>query len=89
MRAEEEREVDTYACQRVQDALAHDPRVSTLGLEVRLVGADEVVVSGEVATAGQRDAVSDVAAAELPGRRVHNQVMVTPVADTARVEELS
>ncbi len=80
---------DIYDCQRLQDALAQDPRVSTLGLEVRLIGADEVLVSGEVATPEQREAVAHVAADQMPGRRLHNEVVVTPVADTARVEELS
>ncbi len=89
MKAETGGEADAYACQRLQEALAHDPRVSTLGLEVRLIGADEVLVSGEVATPGQQEAVRHVAADALPGRRLHNEVVVTPVADSARVEELS
>jgi hypothetical protein len=90
MKAEEgiEAEADAYSCQRLQNALANDTRVSTLGLEVRLIGGGEVLVSGEVPTPEQRDAVGLVVAEELPGHRFHNQVAVTPVAEAASVEEL-
>jgi osmotically-inducible protein OsmY len=81
-------EPDAYRCERLREALARDPRVSSLDLEVRLIGNGEVLVSGEVATPQRRRAVAEVVAEELPGLRLHNEVVVTPVAGTAGVEEL-
>jgi osmotically-inducible protein OsmY len=65
-----------YVVARVQEALAHDPRVGELDVHVKVVG-DKVFLSGEVPTNERRGAISTVVAELLPESEVHNEVVVS------------
>ncbi|HTJ75268.1 MAG TPA: BON domain-containing protein [Acidimicrobiales bacterium] len=80
-------EPEDYARQRLRDALATDTRVAELGVQVRTV-AGKVFLTGQVPTEERRQAVGVVAAEILPEFEVHNETVVTPVADAPRVEEI-
>ena len=69
-----------YEMERLRAALATDTRVLQQGLDVALHG-DLVVVRGAVPTAAARDGVAGVVRDVLPGRRLVNDVEVTPNAE--------
>jgi osmotically-inducible protein OsmY len=77
-----------YTEAHVAEALATDPRVSTLGIEVS-IRAHEVFLSGDVGTAERRDAVSEVVAELLPGYRVHNDTSAREFPPGVETEHLS
>lgn len=64
-----------YLAERVHQAVTTDPRTNEQGVQVRITEA-EVFLCGEVASAERRDAVAEVAAEVVPGRRIHNDVTV-------------
>jgi hypothetical protein len=76
-----------YAGERLREALAADPRVSDLSLQVHIV-ADNVFVTGQVPTAERLEAVSEIAALILPDHTVHNDVGVITL-DAPSVEHLA
>jgi osmotically-inducible protein OsmY len=81
-------EPEDYTVQRLRDALAADDRVAEMGVQVRLV-AGKVFLTGQVATEERRQAVATVAGEVLPEYEVHNDTVVTEVADHPRVERIS
>jgi len=76
-----------YADERLRDALAADPRVSELSLQVHIV-AEHVFVTGQVATPERVEAVSEIAARVLPDHVVHNELSLIALADEPAVEHL-
>lgn len=72
----------------VAEALATDPRVSTLGIEVS-IRANEVFLSGDVGTPERHDAVSEVVAELLPGYTVHNDTSAPEFPRGVETEHLS
>lgn len=70
-------EPPVYEAEHLRAALATDPRVMQPGLDVS-VTADVVVVRGWVPTGAVRDAVAAVVGKHLGGRRLVNDVEVTP-----------
>lgn len=81
-------EDDCYTSQHVSEALARDPRVGELGLEVELDG-DEVHVSGNVTTEQRRAAVPDVVHDALPDAKLRNDVSVLDCGEEPEVERLA
>jgi osmotically-inducible protein OsmY len=81
-------EPEHYLVERVRTALANDPRVSELELQVT-IAAGKVFVSGTVPTEQRRRAVADVVRALLPDREVHNDTTVVTYDSPPEVEELS
>lgn len=77
-----------YLEAHVAEALATDPRVSTLGVEVSIRGSD-VFLSGEVGTGGRKDAVAEVVRELLPGYSVHNDTSASDFPPGAGAEQLS
>lgn len=69
-------EPDDYRLQRLREALAKDPRVGELELEVRSAGG-KVFVSGLVATDERRRAIDEVAREVVPDLRVVNETAVS------------
>jgi osmotically-inducible protein OsmY len=66
---------DPYVEAHVHEALAQDPRVGELGIEVRI--ADGVVsLAGAVPTRERRDAIEAVVRELLPGHELDNGVVV-------------
>lgn len=80
-------EPDEYVVQHLREALAQDPRVSELGLDV-VVRGGELHVSGVVSTEERRAAVAGVAAEIAPDWTVVNQTTVVSYAGEASVEVL-
>ena len=80
-------EPEEYAIERLRDALATDERVAEMGLQVR-IAAGKVFVTGQVPTEERRQAVGVVTGEVLTEYEVHNETVVTELADTPRVERL-
>jgi osmotically-inducible protein OsmY len=80
-------EPEDYTAQRLKEALATDERVAEMGIQVRLV-AGKVFLTGQVATEERRQAVGAIAGEVLPEYEVHNDTVVTVVADAPRVEHI-
>ena len=76
-----------YILEKVRGALAEDPRVSELGLEVKLAG-EKLFLTGSVPTDERRSAISEVAEEVCPGYEVHNETMVTPISEPTEVEPI-
>ncbi|HEX7277113.1 MAG TPA: BON domain-containing protein [Acidimicrobiales bacterium] len=83
----ESREPEHYAGERLRDALAADPRVSELSVQVHIV-ADHVFVTGQVPTQERVDAISEIAARVLPDHVLHNDLGVITLAEPPTVEHL-
>lgn len=81
-------EPDHYLVERVRGALADDPRVAELELQVT-IAAGKVFVSGTVPTEERRRAVAEVVQGLLPNREVHNETTVVTYDSPPEVEELS
>ena len=81
-------EPDEYLCAHIQDALARDPRVGELGIDVRIRG-DKVFLTGAVCSEERREAVAAVAVAVAGGRTVCNETVVTPVTGAGTIEALA
>ena len=81
-------EPEDYAVQRLRDALATGGRVAEMGVQVRVV-AGKVFLTGQVATAERQNAVGEVATEVLPDYEIHNETVVTSVADRPRVEKIT
>ena len=83
-----ESEPTDYAIQRLRDALASDERVAEMGVQVRMV-AGKVFLTGQVATPERQQAIGSLATVVLPDYEVHNETVVTTVADQPRVERIT
>lgn len=81
------REPEHYAEERLRDALASDPRVSELSLQVHIV-AQHVFVTGQVPTQERIDAASEIAARVLPDHVLHNDLGLITLAEEPVVEHL-
>ncbi len=79
---------DGYLIAHLQQALADDPRTEELGIEVMVAGRT-VVLSGVVATAQRREAVTAVAREALSTHEVRNEVTVADLTEPADMERLS
>jgi osmotically-inducible protein OsmY len=71
-----------YLAERVRAALAQDPLVSKLGVDVAIV-AGKVVLRGDVATAERRERIGERVAELLPGLAVRNEIRVRELAPPA------
>jgi osmotically-inducible protein OsmY len=82
------REPADYVISHIQDALAHDPRTSEMGIDVTLSG-DRAVLTGMVASRVQRDAIGQVASEVAREYHVVNDVTVVPCDEAGETEELT
>lgn len=80
-------EPDAYAVQHLRESLAHDPRVSELGLEIAVRGG-ALHITGTVSTEERRAAIAQVAAEVAPDREVVNETTVVRYQGDASVEVL-
>ena len=78
---------DPYVIERLRTALAEDPRVAELGIDVAVEG-DRVVLTGEVATEGRLAAVEAVARELAPGHQVDNRTTAAVLAEPGEAETL-
>lgn len=79
---------DEYKEAHIAEALATDPRVSMLGIEVSIRDRD-VFLSGDVATPERKQAVSEVVAELLPGYTVHNDTSARDFPPGVETEHLA
>lgn len=80
-------EAPQYVVARLRRALLADPRTAEQGVRVYVRGST-VHLSGQVASAQQRDALAVVIAEHAPGMAVRNDVRVMPAGQPADREEL-
>lgn len=77
-----------YLVQHIREALAHDPQVSELELDVRIRG-NKVFLKGSIPTAERREAITEIARSVLPDHEIHNEIEVSPMPEAPGVERLS
>jgi BON domain len=78
---------EPYLVERARQALAGDPRVSELHVEVTPVGR-KVFLTGTVQSEERRDAAGEAVAAALPRFEVANHITVESIAGEPEVEVL-
>lgn len=77
----------SYLVAHVREALASDPRVAELNVEVAVAGR-KVFLTGNVATSGHRQAVAEVVAELLPDYEIYNETTVPELGAPGEPEEL-
>lgn len=77
-----------YTEAHVAEALATDPRVSALGIDVTIRGR-EVFLSGDVGTTEAKEAVTEVVGELLAGYRIHNDTSASDFPPGVETEHLS
>lgn len=82
------REPDQYLIERVREALAEDPRVGELYVQVTIAGG-KVFLAGSVATAERQKAISDLVQELLPDYEINNLTTVSSLSDPEETEDLS
>jgi osmotically-inducible protein OsmY len=80
-------EPDAYLVERIREALAHDPRVAELGVSVTVAG-DNVLLTGNVATAERRAAVDAIVAPLVGDKILHNGMTVAELSEAETHETL-
>jgi hypothetical protein len=76
-----------YLIAQVCEALARDPRVSEIELDVRVEG-QTVIVRGAVQTEAQRRGVDEVLAERFPELEARNEVSVLTAPEPPAEEDL-
>jgi osmotically-inducible protein OsmY len=79
---------DGYLLERIRTALAEDPRVGELGVEVT-VEPGLVVVAGEVATAERRAAVEEVVREVAPDHRLDDRMTTLTLGGPGEAETVA
>jgi osmotically-inducible protein OsmY len=80
-------EPDPYLIERVREALAEDPRVGELYVQVA-VAAGKVFISGTVATEERKVAMSELVRELLPDHEVHNMTTVSSLTEPLDTEQI-
>jgi hypothetical protein len=80
-------EPSEYVLERVREALASDPRVGELHVEVTVVG-DRLYLAGTVPTEARRDAIDEVVREVAPDLVVASQIAVEGISGEPGREEL-
>jgi osmotically-inducible protein OsmY len=78
---------DHYLVQHVREALANDPRVSELHVEVTIT-TDRVFLTGAVPSEERREVIAAVVRELLPEHQVSNHVTVESISGAPEVERL-
>jgi hypothetical protein len=80
-------EQEEYTVEAVRRALAEDPRLSELELDVEVAG-DAIVVSGTVATSERREIVPAVLAELFPDRELVSRIEVARTRGPGKEETI-
>jgi osmotically-inducible protein OsmY len=80
-------EPDPYLAEHLKEVLTRDPRVSGLGIDV-LVTAEAVVLTGELSSPEQRDAVETVIRDLMPAHHIRNETTVVDLPEPIEAEAL-
>ena len=81
-------EPDAYLIERVREALAHDQRVSELGISVQVAG-ERVLLRGEVATSERKAAATEIVAPLLGDRTLENGLTVATLGEAGDEEQIA
>ncbi len=81
-------EPKAYVIGRVREALAQDPRVNEITIQVTVTG-DKVFLHGTVSTQERKDAITTVANELLPEYDVYNETTVESYEPASEMEQLS
>jgi osmotically-inducible protein OsmY len=84
----QERTPDAYLVERVREALAEDPELAELHLDVTVSG-EEVFLLGTVATEERRREITRLVERVLPGHRIRNDTTVEELRGPEQAEDLS
>jgi osmotically-inducible protein OsmY len=76
-----------YVIERVHQALAEDPDIHELGVQVAVAGS-RVFLTGHVGTVERRQAITAAAQRVLPHHTIHNQTTVGAFPEAEGVEEV-
>jgi osmotically-inducible protein OsmY len=76
-----------YVVERLHRALAEDPSVHELGVQVTVAGA-RVFLTGHVPTVERREAISALARQVLPDYELHNQTTVGNFPEAQEQEDV-
>jgi BON domain len=82
-----EAEPAEYIVERVHQALAQDPAVHELGVQVAVAGV-RVFLTGHVGTPERKEAITEVARRVLPDFEIHNQTTVGGFPEVEAREDL-
>jgi osmotically-inducible protein OsmY len=85
--ADRSTDLEPYLTQHLREALARDPRVGELGVDVHICDGI-VVLTGTVTSLTQQEAASVVARELLPQHGVRNEIAVAFLPETPEVEHL-
>jgi osmotically-inducible protein OsmY len=77
-----------YVIERVHRALAEDPRVGELNVDVTLAGG-RVFLTGDVPTQERKDAISSLVGELLPDHEVCNETSVATLAPAGDPEDIT
>ncbi|MCA1832015.1 MAG: BON domain-containing protein [Actinomycetota bacterium] len=77
-----------YLVGHIREALAQDARVNELTIQVTIAG-EKIFLTGNVATAERRDAITEVVGEVAPGYNVHNETTVQAYEAAPDAETLS
>ena len=77
-----------YVIERVHRALAEDPRVGELNVDVTLAGG-RVFLTGDVPTPKRKEAISAVVGELLPEHEVCNETTVAVLAPVGDPEDIA
>jgi osmotically-inducible protein OsmY len=80
-------EAPHYKVQRIREAMAHDPRVGELELQVT-VRAGKAQISGTVPSPEVQQAITEVAGEVAPELELHNHTTVASYPEPEEVERL-
>ncbi len=83
-----DREPDEYVSEHIRTALATDPRVNELEIDIRVVG-DKVFATGVVASQQRRESIEQVIKENAPQLRVVNQTSVSDFPTPAEPEDVT
>jgi osmotically-inducible protein OsmY len=81
-------EPDDYVSERVREALAHDPSLGELDVNVT-IRADKVFLTGTVATPERHARIAQIAASVSGDREVCNETVVSTMEENPEPERLS
>jgi osmotically-inducible protein OsmY len=83
----DERKPKQYVVAHVREAIAHDPHLSELNVDVSVQGG-KVFLTGVVATPERRRALTEVVRAVAPEHEICNETEVAAFPETEGAEEI-
>jgi osmotically-inducible protein OsmY len=83
----DQREPPHYVAERVRAALAADPRLNDLGIQVKIIDR-KIILSGAVATQERQAMVETIVRELLPDHDIQNEVGILEIVDPPAPERV-